>query len=204
MCTMYSKCQCLWGFFVSSQITDKKTISQLVWLFIIRQLATTALILMHGYHYKTQDLIILFSLMNHQFLQALCVAATKWYTDLSYFEFFNFCLLPQFGKRLPFPHLAPQSISLSPTQTHVFTSAESPSFERLLTRCSSSYKTSWGTAFQRTCLDYHCFEQEWREDTEKNPNWYLKNDSAMLKCSLYAFPIFSVNLAISSWVAAIF
>lgn len=204
MCTMYSKCQCLWGFFVRSQITDKKTISQLVWLFIIRQLATTALILMHGYHCKTQDLIILFSLMSHQFLQALCVAATKWYTDLSYFEFFNFCLLPQFGKRLPFPHLAPQSISLSPTQTHVFTSAESPSFERLLTRCSSSYKTSWGTAFQRACLDYHCFEQEWRGDTEKNPNWYLKNDSAMLKCSLYAFPIFSVILAISSWVAAIF
>lgn len=119
MCTMHSKCQCLWGFFVSSQITDKKTISQLVWLFIIRQLATTALIFMHGYHCKTQDLIILFSLMNHQFLQALCVAATKWYTDLSYFEFFNFCLLPQFGKRLPFPHLAPQSISLSPTQTRL-------------------------------------------------------------------------------------
>lgn len=62
--------------FLSVLNYDKKTISQLVWLFIIRQLATTALILMHGYHYKTQDLIILFSLMNHQFLPFLCVAAT--------------------------------------------------------------------------------------------------------------------------------
>ena len=130
---MHSKCQCVWGFFVSPQVTNKKTISQLVWTFIIWQLVTAVPIFMHGYHCKPRNLIILFSLMNHQLLQVLCIVASKWYTDLSCCEFSNFCLLPQFGKSLPFSHLAPQSISLSPTQTHVFTSSESPSFERLLT-----------------------------------------------------------------------
>lgn len=125
MRTMHSKCQCLWGFFVSPEVTNKKTISKLVWLFIIWQLATTALIFMHGYHCKPEDLIILFPLMNHQFLQALCVAATKWYTDLAILNsstsvsflnlgkgFLSLTLLPKAFLFLPPRHMSSLLLSL--------------------------------------------------------------------------------------------
>ena len=118
MCIMHSKCQCVWGFFVSPQVTNKKAISQLVWTFIIWQLVTAVPIFMHGYHCKPRNLIILFSLMNHQFLQVLCIAASKWYTDLSCCEFSQLPSPSSIWKKPSFlPPCSPKHFSFSHPDT---------------------------------------------------------------------------------------